>query len=373
MRRLACFLGAFLVIGLGVGCAGEEEVDRPLFPNGVNTLTLFLYDASSGAGVTSATVEVWVGKHVVQAVREENVYTLAQIPGGTFPVFIQAPGYLRFIGNYNFTGSGLLSNPTQRYYATAAALVYPTQTLGEDVEVRVYESDNGNAVVDGTLVATIDPAAGLQGIVNEVTPTLNGQLGLRPTTIVASLNNGVAVLPKNDLVFGATYRIDVYGAKNAEGSFLQPAEITNFRAGRQFPKLVIFMGPPAVSPIAVWANNEDSSAQVPSLVVRFPYPVLVCSDAENHQWQNLSGDTNGNGAFAAPDDPAVEVQLTEGDSTLTLSPKFVTQDNQDDLRVRFLNVGLRVQGSDTTCYPLQNISLRDSGTVSRDITIRIGG
>lgn len=366
---------AVLALGLTASCVeGSEDPDRPLFPNGVNWLTLFLYDSSTGAGVNDAHVEVRIGRHVVEAVREENFYTLSQIPAGTFPVFIEAPGYLRFIGNYTFSGTGQLSNPTQRTYSTAAALMFRTQTLVEDVEVTVFERENGNPIANGQVVATIDPAAGLVGIVNEVTPVLSGQLGLRPSTVVASVNNGKAVLPKENLVFGATYRLDVFGAQNAEGSFLQPLEVTNFRAGRDFPRLVVFMGPPAVSPVAVWANNEVASTQLDNLVVRFPYPMLICSDAATHTWQNLSGDTNASGVSAQPDTVPVTVALSENDSVLTLTHRVRagTDDSLDNLVVRFLNVGLRVQGSNETCHSLHNIPLRSSGSVSRDITVRSG-
>ncbi len=382
MKRSIPCLTAVLTLLAAPACedALSETTGQPYFRNGVNSITVLVYDAMNGAGIVDADVTVQVGHYVLPAHEYGHVYTVSGIPPGTFPIYIEADGYLTFIGNFTFTGSGDLTNPNQnRTYITRSAIMFPMETVETDIRIRAYDGETGEPVHGGRVVATIDPAVTPQGVITVTDEVLQGTLGLRPMTQTVDLSDGRAVFSREDLVYGATYNMDVIGARNADDAWLQPTSLAGFRAGRDHPELVVFMGPPAVTPVALSANNEQDGTHT-ELVIRFPYPMEVCSDARNHTWVNESGDTNANGVAAEPDpnDP-LTLTLSNGDEVLTLAPNIAsgTRDDGDRLRARIEGVGVRVTGTRgtnlQTCVPIEQIQLRNTGTnVSNRILMQAG-
>jgi hypothetical protein len=373
VTRNAIRFSILACIFLSTAACDESAIEpgtQPLFRDGVNSITVMVYDAMTGAGVQEATVFVRVGPYTLPGNDYENVYTVAGIPQGTFPVFIDAPGYLPFVGKWTFQGTGTITNPNQaRRYYTVTAIMFPLDSVEEDVELRVYEGETGDPVAGGRVIAAIDPTVVPQGIVTVTEDVLVGTLGLRPMSLTVDLSDGRAVFPRDELVFGATYRIDVIGARNADGDYLQPIAMGGFRAGRDHPRLVMFMGPPAVTPVALSASSETTGT-FSELIVRFPYPMEVCSDPRDHGWVNESGDTNFNGEWAQPDaeDP-LTVALSEGDEVLALTPNIAagTDDDGDALTARITGVAVRVQGTrgstTQTCIPLGQVPIRNTGTL----------
>ncbi|MBK8482081.1 MAG: hypothetical protein IPL40_13090 [Proteobacteria bacterium] len=370
---------AFVMAVALVGC--ETDVDlgaRPQFWNGSNNLTLLVFDGQTGAGVVDATVTLQVGPTVLTATRTDNVYVLPQIPQGTFPVFIQSPGYLPFVATQYFSGGSMLTSSTPSLsYQTFTAVLFPVRSVDHDITVRAYEGVDGDPVAAGQVVAQIDVNQAINAIVRPGTSPLPGALGFLPRTIVATIANGLAVLPKDQLVFGAVYDISVIAARNAAGEYLEPATIQDVRAGDDFPTAVIFMGPPAETPAALRASNEDGGTQQ-KLIVTFPYPVEVCSEPEGHAWRNVTPppvDTDNDGTSAAPHPQTpVTVALSESDTVLTvgyeIDPAAPSADDPgDNLSVQFAGIEIRVVGA-STCTGLGAIRIRGAATVDTTIVAR---
>lgn len=374
MKHLVGFVCAAALV---VGCGPDIDLaERPLFSNGVNTLTFMVYDGFTGAGVENAQLSVLVGGYTIEARAEGNVYVASQLPQGTFPTFVDAPGYLSFVGSASPNGTGSLlpsantAGPATQSYRLYQVVLYPESRVANDIVVKAFESDGGAAVASGQVVATLTSANAFLGVTLD--SLLAGTFTTRPTTLIASIGaDGTAVLPKEKLVLGGSYSIDVFGATNAGGTYLTPAQNATIVAGQSFPQINLFMGPPAVTPVAITTNNEEPGIYQ-TWVVTFPYPVEVCNNPDVHAWTVASsqGDLNTNGIVASPaaENP-VGVAINGG--AVTFSPNFGTGNNAFDpgdglLDVTFTNVGFRVVGG-STCTQINAIPLRDGGLINRTI------
>jgi len=366
-------------------CATEVDLgERPQFWNGTNTLTLFLYDGQTGAPIVDADVKIQVGAVTLSATRTDNTYLIAQIPFGTFPIFVKAPNYLDFVASRSFTSNAALNATQPSYnYVTNTALLYPVQAVYRDVTVRVFSGDDGAAVVSGKLVASIDVNAGLSTPIPNLSDQLTGSLGYLPRSVIVDVVNGLATLPKDQLVFGATYRLNVHSAKNAAGEFLTPrlnAQAVTVQAGIGFPNVTIFLGPPAIAPVALSATNEgDDPAARATIAITFPFPVELCSASSNHRWinrtndgPNVSNDTDDDGRITTPkEENAVTAVLSEGGTVLTLGYAADTEDADDSLFIEFRGIQVQVTGA-SACTDLTSVRLRDSNSyVSDDLTVRV--
>lgn len=376
MKRMSLLLAALLA-----SCATEiDQGERPQFWNGTNTLTILLFDGQTGAPVTTAEVKVQVGATALTAKVLDNAYTVAQIPFGSFPIFVKAPNYLDFVATGSFSSNSALNNANpQHQYLTYTALLFPTQTVEQDIVVKVFEGENGAALTTGQVVATIDTREGVASPIPGLTQQLQGSFGYLPRTITAPITAGVATLPKDQLVFGATYTLSVIGARDADGQYLSPVlEEESIQAGIGFQTAVVFVGPPAQRAIALSASNEDSEAMQATLVVRFPYPVELCSVASDHSWVNRTNDgpmdprdTDNDEAVTFPaDENSVTATLGEGGTVLTVGYVAETEDRGDSLSLDFYGIEVRVVGS-RTCTDLFDVELRDSGDeVSNRLFVR---
>src|SRR5690349_10654754 len=77
MKRL---WGLVCASALVAGCGPEIDLAaRPLFSNGVNTITFMVYDGFTGGGVESAELRVLVGGYSVEATRDGNIYVVSQL------------------------------------------------------------------------------------------------------------------------------------------------------------------------------------------------------------------------------------------------------------------------------------------------------
>lgn len=379
MRKLTRVL---LAAAMAVGCATEfDPSERPRYWNGSTTVTLYLFDGQSGAAITDAEVNLHIGADVVTATGEGNIFTLAQLPRGSYPLFVKAPGYLDFVASMSFTNNNSLSNATaERTFESYTVAMFPVQSVETDITVRVFEGEEGTAVASGQLVAALDPNTSFTTPSHSLAKSLNGTLGFLPRVITVPLTDGVATVPADQLVFGATYQLSVINARDADGRYLSP-EVRNqtIKAGIGAQDVLLFVGPPAVTPVALSANNEDAGVFVSKLVVNFPYPVELCSTAADHSWTNLTNDgpndqrdSDDDGKVTLPvaDGDSVRVTLTQGGAVLTVDYLADDEDKEDSLRLRFDGVRVRVAGSNA-CSALSNVSLRDSNAVvSTTIDVR---
>lgn len=371
----------FVAMAALLGCDTEVDLGaRPQFWNGSNNLTLLVFDGQTGAGVADAKVTIQIGPTVLTATRTDNVYVIPQIPNGTFPVFIQSAGYLPYVATQNFSGNTNIASatPTLSYF-TYTAVLFPVRGVDRDITIRAFDGEKGEPVASAQVVAQIDVSRAIQSLVPPGSSPLPGALGYLPRMIVANMTNGVAVFPKDQLVFGALYDISVIAARNSASEYLEAKVIQDLKAGDHFPTLVLFMGPPAQTPVALKTNNEDGGTQ-PNLVVTFPYAVEVCSDIDSHDWRNVTPlqiDTDDDRSFAAPDPQSpVTVTRSESDTVLTLSYKVdpappTLDDPDDNLAVEFTGLKVRVVGG-STCTDLGSVKVRGDAAVATTIVVRKG-
>ncbi len=368
VASLATLLGA-------ASCGPSINLEeRPLFSNGSNTLTFLAFDAFTGAGIEDATLKITVGTYELAVTKKSgNAYIVAQVPFGTHLATFEAPGYVGFLGQPSADCSSTLTNPASQCFKTYQVALYPVKGVDSDVVVKTFEAESGAPVAGGTVVATLTAASNLIG--TGFSNPLSGSLTLRPTTIVANIGEGgTATLPKDRLVLGGTYSIDVFGAKTAANLYLTPTDNLSIVAGRSFPQLTVFMGPPSQAPVALSANNEKVVV-IPNLVVKFPYPVEVCSEATAHGWSvnpgtGLDGNADGVKATPATTSP-VTVALTPDNGQITLTANFATtmsgastfQTADGLMEANFFGVRVKVKGS-SSCTSLGSIRIRDGNFIS---------
>ncbi len=366
MKRLlasALFASAFVI----TSCGTDVELgERPQFRFGSNNLTLFVFDAQTGGVLDSATVTVQVAQETLTAEFTGNAYVVNGIPNGSFPVTIAANGFLPVTGVQAFNGGGDVTNVnTQPTFATFTVAMFPVLSVADDVVVKVYDGNTGTLIASGEVSAKLDLSATIGSLAGNGTSPFGGSVGFTPSTVRATITGGTATLPRAQLVYGATYDITVTSARNAQNQYLAPADVANFKAGTNFSQVVVFMGPPAVEPVALSVNNENGGTQS-NLTVTFPYPVVLCSTAADWSWTN----TAGTAINPAPTNP-VTATLGSGGTQLTLVYNIDGADNTAlDLSVGFSGVDVRVAGG-STCESLDNVEIRDTGDfVDTEIVVR---
>ena len=365
MKRLLAsvlFASAFAI----TSCGTDVELgDRPQYRFGTNNLTLFVFDAQTGGVLAGATVTVQVGDNTLTSEFAGNAYVVNGIPNGSFPVTISAEGFLPVTGVQSFNGGDDITDQyTQPSYQTFTVAMFPVLSVSDDVIVKVYDGNTGTLIASGEVSAKIDMTATIGSLAGAGTSPFSGTVGFTPSTINATITAGTATLPRAQLVYGATYDITVTSARNAQNQYLTPKVVDNFKAGTDFPQVVVFMGPPAVEPVALSANNENGGFQS-NLTVTFPYPVALCPIG-TMGWTNMSATA----INPAPTNP-VTATLGSGGTQLTLVYNIDGADNTAlDLSVRFNNVGVKVSGG-ATCEDLGDVSLRGTATeVNTTINVR---
>ena len=366
MKRLLAsvlFASAFSI----TACGTDVELgDRPQYRFGTNNLTMFVFDAQTGGVLQGAVVTVQVGPETLTGEFAGNAYVVEGIPNGSFPVRIEAAGFLPVTGVQSFSGGGDVTNVnTQPTFATFTVAMFPVQSVSDDVVIKVYDGNTGTLITSGEVSAKLDLGASIGALAGTGTSPFSGSVGFTPSTINVTLSGGTATLPRAQLVYGATYDITVTSARNAQNQYLAPQVVNNFKAGSDFSQVVVFMGNPAVEPVALSVNNENGGTQS-NLTVTFPYPVQLCNTAADWSWTNTAG-TAINPATTNP----VTATLGSGGTQLTLVYNINGADNTAvDLSVRFNNVEVRVAGG-STCETLGNVEIRDTGdTVDTEILVR---
>ncbi|MEZ4270538.1 MAG: hypothetical protein R3C68_03605 [Myxococcota bacterium] len=368
---------AGVLFGLAcISCgSGLDLNSRPFFDNGVNVIQINLIDGLTGEAITAeASVTVQVGQHSLAASRDSvdgSRYTVLGIPRGTFPIVITVPNYLSFERLHTFNGTGSLAGGTPRTYVFGNVVMFPMGAVNNDIFVRVFDIDDGAPIVGAQVNATIDFGSTIDDIVgDEVSDVLAPTSGLRPSTITVSTDSsGNATLPAASLIFGATYDINVYNARNAAGAYLVKQENMTVEVGQDLNEVVFFMGLPSGTAEAVSANNENDEV-VANLQVTFPYPVAVCSDPASHSWTNFAGDTDADTVLTTPHpDTPVVTSTTNGGRTLVIDYATDVNDPDDELEVRFNNIRVKIINS-STCTRLEDIEIRGGSDVDNFITVR---
>lgn len=346
-------------------CGTDVDLgDRPNYRYGNNNLTMFVFDSQSGGVLDNATVTVNVAGDNLASEFSGNAYVVNGIPNGSFPVTISAPGFLTVTGIQAFNSGTDVTSPTsQPAFQTFTVGMYPVTAVAEDVTIKVYDSNSGALILNGDVSAKLTPT-GIDTPGGTGTSPFSGTVGFTPSVVRATLTNGVVALPKASLVYGGTYTVTVSNARNQQNQYLQPST-TTFKAGTTFSQLVVFMGPPAVEPVALSATSENPGYQS-TLVVTFPYPVTICSEKSTWGWTNTFPTST-----VAPrvTDP-VGATLSPG-TQLSLSYNVEGVDpGTEGLSVQFNGISVAVSGG-STCKALNTVSLRGTAdTVDTEIDVR---
>ncbi|MBI5511283.1 MAG: hypothetical protein HY903_21185 [Deltaproteobacteria bacterium] len=376
----------WLVMAMSVIGACSTDTDtthQPLFDNGVNVFEAQVIDGQVGAVITNATITIQVGRHLMQANNDNGFYSVYGIPYGTFRILVSAPGYNDFQAMKAFTAAGQfasLANGDPMVYYFNNVLMYPLGHAPGDVKVSVYDSRDGAAVRGATVAATLSQVTQLINLTDVLLPTI----GYTPSTMVATTDaDGKVSFASANLIMGATYDVDVFGALDADGVYLVPDTASQVKVGYALQDLVVFLDRPVLVPVAVMTNNEDNTLLVSELVVTFPYAVEICNAATNHTWSNttdnhgapFSDDTDGDGVFAAmaPTNP-VGAALSVNDTVLTMTYAAQNDDVGDDLWVTFSGLTVKPRGaSDSSCTSLTSVKLRTitgGATIDTEIHVR---
>ncbi|AKJ06992.1 hypothetical protein ATI61_10545 [Archangium gephyra] len=156
------------------------------------------------------------------AIEADGCFQIDNIPEGmTVPVFAQAPGYERFVGEYTYS---LLDYDQEHAQKVANIRLFPK---GFSVDYRINVTFNNNPVPNAQIICQYTPTTAntlqVSGIFLE--PVTTGT-----TTVSATSNaDGVAAIPGSALVNGASYRCEAVMAQSMDGVTL--AGQGNFTAG----------------------------------------------------------------------------------------------------------------------------------------------
>jgi len=353
---------ASLVVCTLFACSTDTDIsDRPLFPDGFIVFQAVVLDGLTGDAVDPVDLRVQIGHHLLPAEFANGIYDVYGIPDNT-GVFVLAdsPSYAPFVAKVTIDGNGNLATGDLDY-RFFNVLMYPVGTSPSDVTISVFTAD-GQPVDGATVVATLSQ----QPIFVPVDTPLFPGVGILPGSLVAqTAGGGKATFAGADLVLGAEYSIDVFGALDANGVFLVPSQNNTIRIGAQVPEIVVFLDRPVLAPVAISANNEDGAIHG-NLVVRFPYAVDVCSQTIEHTWSGSGGDTDFDGNIAGPASiTPVTLTKSAADTTITLEESYGAGlqafDPNDNLFVTFNGVRLKPRGAgDTSCRTLNSVELRDT-------------
>jgi hypothetical protein len=283
-------------------------------------------------------------------------------------VLADAEGFAPFIAKLTIDGQGslLTGDLDFRFFNV---LMYPVGTVPGDLTVTVFSAD-GTPVDDATVVATQDQ----QPVFVPVDTPLFPGVGILPGSISkTTAGGGVATFPGAELVLGARYSIDVFGAIDANGVFLVPSQSESVTIGASVPQLAVFLNRPLLTPVAISANNEDGALHN-NLVVRFPYGIELCAPLSPLSWTNTTSsfappaNTDADTVTAGPAlTTPVTATLSDGGQTLTVEEFYgldtAAFDPEDNLFVTFNNVRVKPVGSgDASCRVLNQVELRDTNT-----------
>ncbi len=366
-----------MALALASCSTDTDTTNRPLFPDGYNVLQATVTNGLTGEPIDNVNLRVQVGRDTLDDEIVSSLHMIYGIPNAT-EVFVlaDAEGYSPFIAKVTLTGTGNIQTGDYAYHFRNV-LMYPVGTTPRDIQVSVYQID-GTPVDGATVVLTLSAAS----VFVPVETALQSGVGILPNSLVqVTANGGKAVFPASGLIFGGTYSIDVFGALDANGVFLQPSQNSLVTVGVNVPEVVVFLDKPVLVPVAATTNTETAGERS-TLVINFPYAVDKCTSTG--WWVNnncfdefppvfihacLSLDTDIDGYYARPHASAsVTEAFSNGNTTLTLN--YVTNeindataafDAQDNLWVFFGGTQVKPRGaSDSSCTPIQLIELRNT-------------
>lgn len=349
---------SLMAIAMAVGCGTDVDLgERPQFNDGTNALTVLAYNAVTGAAIDGASMTMTIGDIDIAATRKGNAYTFTNVPTGDFLVVASAAGFFDFHGvtdSTKMTG-GTLAEPAR---ITQTLALYPLTPTTSDLTIKVFDSSKGLAVVGGRVVVTQGLPTGLK-FSTTLTDQLTGSHGYHPQVQVFDLADGVAVMEKAKLVYGAEYSIQVVDAQNTKGEALSHTAVT-YKVESDFPQVTVLMDAITTKPIIMSHSLEGDGKEKAAvdMKINFDRPVSLCNLATQHDYHTITS-SNTTDVVATEDDTTFTVSA-DGLS-LQLKPKYGTVDTAADFKVKFIIANIKVtpQGVDN-CQALSALCFRDT-------------
>jgi hypothetical protein len=289
------------------------------------------------------------------SIEADGCYQIDGIPlGEQFPIFVQTPGYERFMGRYTMkTWNEDINQESSQEVVNLR--VFPT---GFAVDYRFLVNLNGRAV-PGVKVNCqyLDQANTLQTTGNFLQPEATGSTTVSATTDA----NGIAVIPGAQLVNGAAYHCEAVLSGTVDGRVLSGQ--SDIVAGMtQSEQAMSVTSPGTTDPnfYAVYSNADDLDAlqgQNGKLVVTFNRPVELAPGTADCQVATLTTadrDNDGSvGRFVADQannnaSETVTAEVSADGLTLTVGfkPPEVPLDADDrNTQVSFRGIIVRPRGA----------------------------
>ena len=146
-------------------------------------------------------------------IEADGCYQIKDIPEGmTIPIFAQAEGYERFVGEYTYSE---INSDIEHSQQVANIRLFPK---GFSVDYRFNVSFNNAPVPNAQVICQYMPTTGntLQVSGNFLAPVTTGTTAIS----VTSNADGVAVIPGAQLVNGAAYRCEAVMSQTLDGRTL---------------------------------------------------------------------------------------------------------------------------------------------------------
>jgi hypothetical protein len=291
-------------------------------------------------------------------IEADGCYQIDGIPEGmTIPIFAQAPGYERFVGEYTYN---MLDSDVERAQKVANIRLFPK---GFAVDYRFNVSFNNQPVPKAQVICQYlylpSTSNSLEVSGNFLTPTNTGT----STVSATSGDDGVAVIPGAQLVNGANYHCEAVLSEPMDGRAL--AGQGNIVAGMSQPEQRMALAAdgatdPYLYAVRSNADNENTlMGAAGKLVINFNRPVEIVPGTADCQVATLSApDTDGdlntatfvtNVSGGGSETATVDVS---GDG-LTVTIGFKTPErpfdpDDRDTSVTFSGILLRPRGSGDT-------------------------
>jgi len=368
MKLIPNILGAALALSL---CAcGEDDVTEPVRLGTTVYFNGMVYDGASGARITAYTIDLlYFDRSLRGSVDANGRFFLGPVqPMNDYTVSIVADGYRSFLSHnaaYAMGGSS--------YYFDS--YLFPTGLVAPDAKFTVSLSDSEEKPSGLIRLKPTSPSL-LYDDASERAAGVPGQLwdnddDLQAGAVSATLADGVAVIPGDQLTYGVTYAVTIFGVAGYQ------ALVSPFQSGVDGDQGLVLL-PLKASPITVAFRSDTSDAAADgTFMAIFSVPVEYDPPAKAGIYEEIidgalaisTADTDGDGVVNVlkPDasdqdaERGTSVELTGNRLTIRWTPNvaLATADADDVLdAVSYAGldaVRIRPVGSDAS----QGVTLAD--------------
>jgi hypothetical protein len=286
-------------------------------------------------------------------IEADGCYQIKNIPEGmTIPIFAQAEGYERFVGEYTYSE---LNSDIEHSQEVANIRLFPKNFA---VDYRFNVSFNNQPVPKAQIICQYLPTSSntLQIAGDFLNPVNTGTTSITAT----SGDDGVAVIQGTQLVNGASYHCEAVLSQSMDGRTLAGQD--NIVAGVTQPERIVSLSASGATDTflyAVRSNADDSNALLGAdgkLVINFNRPVELIPGTGNCRVATsfISSPTGTTGSLIVSSDvpgsdTSENVTVETSPDGLTMTIGFRAQDSfQSDDRgttVSFSGIYVRPRGS----------------------------